>query len=551
MGADKKVRKRIISKDKETETKKEKKNGKQKTSSSKGFLLPVMGLLLVAFLCTYYFEVIDYEHVLGLRSESDSDTPDEPQRDEAVSSPKEPVKPKESGGKPAAKAKPKAPEQPPPPEKTANEDEITSDADRHILAQIHEGEKLVKRRKVSEAVSFFEKLFKSNPDSPRARYGLAKAMIKKAEKERSNAILKASIEHLSETTLMPYITRALKKEVYLLATSKYSFLGQYRECLRMFGRMIREFPDDVDALNEYGVILLTIGKNDRAKPVYERVLQMDPENSFAKVHLGFIVKAEGDWHRATELLRSGLEANAPGTRDGKFYFHLGDALYRIGEREEAGEWYQRGADMGFFFSKYQRSLYNVDRLKSRPFWTAKQAKVSEIVKKLETNWKTIRNEALKVMNVEEGLFLHEEESLKNTGEWRQFTLYTKGQKGKDCDRTPKTCALVSKMTAAASCKRGQIKYSIMMPGTHVWPHTGPTNCRLRMHLGLVIPKTGNGTRLRCADETRTWEEGKVLIFDDSFEHEVWQDAESYRLIFIIDIWHPDLTDRERKSLSPI
>ena len=48
-----------------------------------------------------------------------------------------------------------------------------------------------------------------------------------------------------------------------------------------------------------------------------------------------------------------------------------------------------------------------------------------------------------------------------------------------------------------------------MPGTHVWPHTGPTNCRLRMHLGLVIPKTGNGTKLRCGDEVRLVE--KVLL----------------------------------------
>lgn len=40
----------------------------------------------------------------------------------------------------------------------------------------------------------------------------------------------------------------------------------------------------------------------------------------------------------------------------------------------------------------------------------------------------------------------------------------------------------------------------MHPGTHVWPHTGPTNCRLRMHLGLVIPK--EGCKIRCANETR-------------------------------------------------
>lgn len=46
----------------------------------------------------------------------------------------------------------------------------------------------------------------------------------------------------------------------------------------------------------------------------------------------------------------------------------------------------------------------------------------------------------------------------------------------------------------------QIKYSVMHPGTHVWPHTGPTNCRLRMHLGLVIPK--EGCKIRCANETK-------------------------------------------------
>ena len=50
---------------------------------------------------------------------------------------------------------------------------------------------------------------------------------------------------------------------------------------------------------------------------------------------------------------------------------------------------------------------------------------------------------------------------------------------------------------------------------------------------------------------RTWEEGKVLIFDDSFEHEVWQDAENYRLIFIVDVWHPELTAQQRRTLPAI
>ena len=100
----------------------------------------------------------------------------------------------------------------------------------------------------------------------------------------------------------------------------------------------------------------------------------------------------------------------------------------------------------------------------------------------------------------------------------------------------------------ALCRRGQVKFSIMHPGTHVWPHTGPTNCRLRAHLGLVVPE---GAFLRVANETRTWSQGQFIIFDDSFEHEVWHNGSSYRLVLIVDVWHPELTREERRTLSAI
>lgn len=50
---------------------------------------------------------------------------------------------------------------------------------------------------------------------------------------------------------------------------------------------------------------------------------------------------------------------------------------------------------------------------------------------------------------------------------------------------------------------------------------------------------------------RSWQEGKMLIFDDSFEHEVWHNGTSVRLVLIVDIWHPAITDYERKNLYPI
>lgn len=88
----------------------------------------------------------------------------------------------------------------------------------------------------------------------------------------------------------------------------------------------------------------------------------------------------------------------------------------------------------------------------------------------------------------------------------------------------------------------------MQPGVHVWPHCGPSNCRIRAHLGLIIPE---GPRIRVANDTHTWKLGKFIIFDDSFEHEVWHTGTSVRLVLILDMWHPDLTASQKQTLSPI
>ncbi|MGH0166806.1 UNVERIFIED_CONTAM: hypothetical protein FKN15_002255 [Acipenser sinensis] len=325
--------------------------------------------------------------------------------------------------------------------------------------------------------------------------------------------------------------------------------GRLRGALVTLEKLVQLFPDDVSLKNDLGVGYLLLGDNEHAKRVYEEVLSVAPDDGFAKVHYGFILKSENMMAESIPYLKEGLESGDPGTDDGRFYFHLGDALQRVGDKD-AYKWYEIGHQRGHFASVWQRSLYNVDRLKAQAWWTAKETGYTDLVKALERNWKTIRDEALGVMDTERGLFIPEDENLREKGEWGQFTLWQQGKKNENsCRGVPKTCALLERFSEATGCKRGQIKYSVMQPGTHIWPHTGPTNCRLRMHLGLVIPS--EGCRIRCANDTRSWEEGKVLIFDDSFEHEVWQDADSYRLIFIVDVWHPELTPHQRRTLSPI
>ncbi|KAB0371561.1 hypothetical protein FD755_016499 [Muntiacus reevesi] len=403
--------------------------------------------------------------------------------------------------------------------------------------------------KIEEAVNAFEELVRKYPQSPGARYGKAQCEDDLAEKRRSNEILRRAIETYQEAASLPDAPTDLVKLSLKRRSDRQQFLGHMRGSLLTLQKLVQLFPDDTSLKNDLGVGYLLIGDNDSAKKVYEEVLSVTPNDGFAKVHYGFILKAQNKIAESIPYLKEGIESGDPGTDDGRFYFHLGDAMQRVGNKE-AYRWYELGHQRGHFASVWQRSLYNVQGLKAQPWWTAKETGYTELVKSLERNWKLIRDEGLAAMDKTQGLFLPEDENLREKGDWSQFTLWQQGRKNENaCKGAPKTCSLLDKFPETTGCRRGQIKYSIMHPGTHVWPHTGPTNCRLRMHLGLVIPK--EGCKIRCANETRSWEEGKVLIFDDSFEHEVWQDAASFRLIFIVDVWHPELTPHQRRSLPAI
>ncbi|XP_039191658.1 aspartyl/asparaginyl beta-hydroxylase isoform X2 [Crotalus tigris] len=421
--------------------------------------------------------------------------------------------------------------------------------DKSIKVELDAAEKLRKKGKTEEALKAFEALVSKYPQSPRARYGKAQSEDDLAEKMRSNEILQRSITTYGEVANLPNVPDDLVKMTLKRRADRQQFLGRMRGSLVTLQKLVDLFPNDASFKNNLGVGYLLIGDNNNAKKVYEEVLSLAPNDGFAKVHYGFILKAENKIEESIPYLKEGLESGDPGTDDGRFYFHLGDAMQRVGNKE-AYKWYERGYQRGHFASVWQRSLYNVKGLKAQPWWTAKETGYTELIKSLEKNWKVIRDEGLAVMDRSKGLFLPEDENLREKGDWSQFTLWQQGRKNENaCNSVPKTCALLEHFSDATGCRRGQIKYSVMHPGTHVWPHTGPTNCRLRMHLGLVIPK--EGCRIRCAQETRFWEEGKILIFDDSFEHEVWQDADAYRLIFIVDVWHPELTSQQRRTLPAI
>ncbi|HEX9964182.1 MAG TPA: aspartyl/asparaginyl beta-hydroxylase domain-containing protein [Allosphingosinicella sp.] len=91
-------------------------------------------------------------------------------------------------------------------------------------------------------------------------------------------------------------------------------------------------------------------------------------------------------------------------------------------------------------------------------------------------------------------------------------------------------------------------YSLLRPGTHIAPHNGLLNTRLICHIPLILP---GRCRLRVGNEVREWEEGKALVFDDSVEHEAWNDSDGTRVILLFEIWRPELSEEEKAQIAAL
>ena len=138
------------------------------------------------------------------------------------------------------------------------------------------------------------------------------------------------------------------------------------------------------------------------------------------------------------------------------------------------------------------------------------------------------------------------ENLVEDGKWDIYTFYRSRVKYEvNCTRCPKTIRIIEQLPHCCNWE-GLAYFSILEPGTHITAHCGPTNGRIRYHLGLEAPE---GARLRVKDEVRSWIPDKCLIFDDSFEHEVFHEGKQRRVVLIVDLWHPELNAKEREVLA--
>ena len=161
------------------------------------------------------------------------------------------------------------------------------------------------------------------------------------------------------------------------------------------------------------------------------------------------------------------------------------------------------------------------------------------IAKLEAGASDVTTELLQNLKQRRHLFTEEQENLHVGGDWSELRIKSSGYGFTELSKFfPKT------MKHIKNCGEDftSIKFSAIQPGTHIRTHTGPTNERLRVHLTLIHK---GGARLRVGPDWHTWEEGKAIIFDDSWEHEVIHTGDSIRAVLILDIWHPELPKDQR------
>lgn len=138
--------------------------------------------------------------------------------------------------------------------------------------------------------------------------------------------------------------------------------------------------------------------------------------------------------------------------------------------------------------------------------------------------------------------------LDNSRDWSAYYLWKYGERIEEaCARCPVTAAMLDAVPGAKLARRAPSAFfSILKPKTRIPPHTGVTNTRAIIHLPLIVPE---GCGFRVGGETRQWKVGEAFAFDDTIEHEAWNDSDEPRAILIFDVWNPHLTASEQALLQ--
>jgi aspartyl/asparaginyl beta-hydroxylase (cupin superfamily)/Tfp pilus assembly protein PilF len=336
----------------------------------------------------------------------------------------------------------------------------------------------------------------------------------------------------------------------------YSSVQRMDEALIAFGKAVELAPNFFIARLHYGQMLESAGREHEALTNYFQAINQ----AQAK---GRWLSAETTATKLQELVRHAMDFVDAGRRS-LFYAvlepfrlrHGDDACRRVrkcldiylGEKP-ANYPDQRQRPKFLYFPGLPTTAYFVRELFP---WYAE----------LEANTAQIREELLAVLgeksSLEPFLKINSATDLpqylaggpQGAPAWDAFFFYRHGKRyDENCARCPRTSAILDRLPLARIPEHApEVCFSVLTPGTHILPHRGVTNVRLVTHLPLVVPED---CAINVGGELHAWEEGRCVTFDDTFEHEAWNRGQTTRVVMILDVWNPYLSEVERDAVSEL
>lgn len=322
--------------------------------------------------------------------------------------------------------------------------------------------------------------------------------------------------------------------------------GDFAGALMQIDRALSLQPYDFIALLAKGALLEKLGQTRAAVPIYRNALKIaPPRERNPPAVLKQIDYAADLIERESLALRDQMRAEVEALR--------GSVDPAVLDRFDEGLEIYAGLKRA---PKQEPLLLNYPRLPAIPFY---DRSLFPWLPELEAAAETIQAELNSLIASDMDRFapyiayppdvpVNQWGELNHSRKWSSLFLWKDGERQDDiCARCPGTAALLERLPMAAQPGFAPTAvFSALEPHTHIPPHTGSSNVRLLCHLPLILP---GPARFRVGNTTRDWKMGEAWVFDDTIEHEAWNDADELRVILIFDVWNPYLAEGEKAMIT--
>ncbi len=385
--------------------------------------------------------------------------------------------------------------------------------------------------RLDEAARAWEQVRTVSPDNPEALFFFGQRTLAAGDARGAAQLLKRA-------------TLAAPKDalIALALAVAHRTSGDTAGELAAYDQALSADPYCYPALLAKGAILERLGKSRTAARIYADALKVTPAETRLSLDLQKLAqRARAVVGENAEALNAFVEAKLGDLRA----HHAGARLDRFDECKDA----MTGKKKIF---TQQPVMLNFPRLPAIQFydddqfpWMAELEAKADAIEREITGLLRERAPGFRpYIDMPDNVPLNETAALNHSPDWSAYFLWDDGKRIDDhCKRCPQTAAALDTLPLAHVPGFAPAAFfSSLTPGTRIAPHTGVTNTRLIVHLGLVVP---DGCTFRVGNETRTWKRGKAWVFDDTIEHEAMNASSALRVVLIFDIWNPYLSAAER------